>query len=60
MTEPAAVAFSCRQIKLLKAFVSLFRGNFFKRSCAFFLYLKPFCKKKTIKSTFKVICEHIS
>ena len=41
----AVVAFSCRQIKLLKAFVSLLRGNFFKRSCEFFLYLKSFCKK---------------
>ena len=31
--------------KLLKVFVSLLQGNFFKRSCEFFLYLKSFCKK---------------
>ena len=40
------VAFSCRQMKLLKAFVWLLRRNFFKRSCEFFLYLKSFCKKR--------------
>ena len=44
----AAVAFSCRQINLLKAFVYPLRGNFFKRSCEFFLYLKPFCKKRLL------------
>ena len=38
----AVVASSCRQIKLLKAFVYLLRGNFFQRSCEF-LYLKLFC-----------------
>ena len=41
----AVVAFSCRQIKLLKAFVQLLRENFFKRSCEFFLYLKSYWKK---------------
>ena len=40
--------FLCRQIKLLKAFVQLLRGNFFKRSCEFFLYLKPFYKKRKL------------
>ena len=44
----AAVAFSCRQLKLLKAFVYLLRGNFFKRSCEFFLYLKSFYKKRLL------------
>ena len=43
--KAGAVAFSCRQTKLLQVFVSLLQGNFFKRSCEFFLYLKSFCKK---------------
>ena len=43
--DRTAAAFSWRQIKLSKAFVSLLLGNFFKRSCEFFVYLKPFCKK---------------
>ena len=41
----AVVAISCRQIKLLKAFVQLLRGNFCKKSCEIFLYLKSFRKK---------------
>ena len=41
----AAVAFSFRQTKLLKPFVQLVRGNFFKRICEFFFCLKSFCKK---------------
>ena len=55
----AAVAFSCLQIKLLKAFVQLLRGNFFKRSCEFFLRLKSFCKK-VIKFSFKLIYEQVN
>ena len=58
-SDRTAVAFSCRLIKLLKAFVELFRGNFFKRSCEFSLYLKPF-SKKAIKFIFKLISEHVS
>ena len=41
----AVVAFSFRQTKLLKPFVQLVRGNFFKRICEFFFCLKSFCKK---------------
>ena len=43
----AVVAFSWRQIKLLRAFVhdQFLRESFFKRSSEFFLYLKSFCKK---------------
>ena len=54
MTKPvAAVGVSCRQIKLLKAFVELLRGNFFKKSCEFFLYAKPFCNFfEYVKMTF--------
>ena len=55
----AAVAFSCGQIKLLKAFVQLLRGNFFERSCEFFLHLKSFCKK-VIKFSFKLIYEQVN
>ena len=36
----AVVAFSCLQIKLLKAFVYLLWGKFLKGSCEFFLLLK--------------------
>ena len=46
MTKPAAVAFSCQQIKLLKEFVKLSQRNLLQKSCEFFPYLKPFCKKK--------------
>ena len=49
-----AVAFSGRQIRLLKVFVWLFLGNLVKKTCDFSLYLKPFCKK-TIKFCFKLI-----
>ena len=54
MTKPVAVGVSCRQIKLLKAFVELLRGNncFIKR-CEFFLYSKPFCNFfEYVKMTF--------
>ena len=44
----AAVSFSCRQTRLLKAFVQLLRESFFKRSCELFLYLKSFCKKRLL------------
>ena len=43
--DRTAVAFSCRQIKLLKAFVYLLWGDFFKRGCELSFYLKPLCKK---------------
>ena len=37
----------------------VFRGNVFKRSCEFSLYLKPFCKK-SIKFSLKLTYEHVS
>ena len=43
--DRTVVAFSCRQIKLLKAFVYLLWGDFFKRGCELSFYLKPLCKK---------------
>ena len=46
--------------KTLKAFVQLLRGNFFKRSSDFLLYLKSFCKKKNIKSSFQLVCEQVN
>ena len=42
-----AVTFSCRRIKFFKPFVQLLLGNLFKKSCIFFLDLKP-CKKPFI------------
>ena len=49
MTERAAnVAFSYRQIKLLKAFVKLLPETFFKKSYEFFLYLKSFYNKRSL------------
>ena len=50
----AAVAFSCQQIKVWKAFVQLLQGNFFKRSCDLF------CNKKIIKFSFKLIYEQVN
>ena len=38
---------------------SALAGNFFKRSCEFFLYLKSFCKK-IIKFSFKLIYERVN
>ena len=43
--DRTAVTFSCRQTKLLKAFVYLLWGDFFKRGCELSFYLKPLCKK---------------
>ena len=55
----ATVAFSCRQIKLLKAFVKLYlRGNFLKRSCEFSFYHSV--KKVFLKFSLKLIYEHVA
>ena len=35
-------------------------GSFLQKVCTFFLYLKPFCKKKPISFGFKVIYELVS
>ena len=40
--RPSGFAFSCRQIKLLKAFVQLLWGDFLKRSYKFSWYLKSY------------------
>ena len=61
MTEPADVVFSCRQTKLLKEFVWLLRGNFFKKSCKFFkssfnLIFEP-CQLNKVTQDLICICK---
>ena len=53
--DRSAVTFSRRQIKLLKAFVLLLRGNSSK-SCDIVRYLKPFCKNpfNSVLGTFMI------